>query len=69
MHTKPLIEFSTVPSFRCRLRRALRAMQRLIAPRSRADIPEYLRKDIGLSHGGRRPRAHAPPEGNPYWRI
>lgn len=69
MHTRHIIQFSTVPSYRRRLRRVLRAVRRLITPTARVDIPDYLRRDIGLDHGGRRPRANAPPEVNPYWRI
>jgi hypothetical protein len=69
MQTKTVIQFSTVPSFRRRLRRVLGVLRRLIWPRTRVDIPDDLREDIGLSHGGRRPRANAPPGGNPYWRI
>jgi hypothetical protein len=69
MQSKPVLQYSTVPSFRRRLRRVLRALERLVAPRARIDIPDYLRKDIGLPHGGPRPRANAPPEGNPLWRI
>jgi hypothetical protein len=69
MHTKPIVQVSTVPSFRRRFRRGLKALLKIVAPRSQVDIPDYLRRDIGLSHGNRRPRAHAPPEGNPYRRI
>jgi hypothetical protein len=69
MQTKTVIQFSTVPSFRRRLRRVLGVLLRLIWPRTRVDIPDDLREDIGLSHAGRRPRANAPPGGNPYWRI
>ena len=60
MHTKPLIEYSAVPSFRRRLRRGLKALLQFVAPKARVDIPDYLRRDIGLSHGNLRPKAHAP---------
>jgi hypothetical protein len=74
MHTRPIVQHSAVPSFRRRLRRVLAAMRRVAVARGQVDIPDYLREDIGLSHGRRQPRANAPPakmlpDGNPYWRI
>jgi len=85
MHTKPIIQPTTVPSFRRRLRRILKTVQNVFVPKARVHIPDYLRKDIGLPHQSRRTRGHAPPnassitpsrgtahqpfEGNPYWRI
>ena len=74
MHSKPIVHYSAVPSFRRRLRRVLAALRQVAVPKRRVDIPDYLRKDIGLSQGSRSPRANAPPvdaspQGNPNWRI
>jgi hypothetical protein len=69
MQTKTVIQFSTVPSFRRRWRHVLGAMRRLVSRPGDVDIPDHLREDIGQPHRGRRPRANAPPGGNPYWRI
>lgn len=85
MHTKPILQATTVPSFRRRLHRVFRALQKSFVAKSSTDIPDYLRKDIGLPHKARPKRGHGPPngssvtpsrgaahqpfEGNPYWRI
>lgn len=69
MHTRPFVEFTTVPSFRRRLRLALNVLARVAPRRALPRIPSDLREDIGLTHGIRRRRANAPPDGNPYWRI
>lgn len=69
MQTKTIRYASTVPSFR---RRALRLIRWLMSSRGAASapaIPDYLRRDIGLPPARSGRRSHAPPQGNPYWRI
>jgi hypothetical protein len=69
MHTRPIVQATTVPSFRRRVLRLWRALRRAAVPATRTEIPDYLREDIGLSPVRRRRRTHAPPDDNPYWRI
>ncbi|MEM9755374.1 MAG: hypothetical protein AAF914_05240 [Pseudomonadota bacterium] len=48
MKSTLILETTTVPSFRRRLRKAwLRAFRRL-APAPVTDVPEFLRRDVGL---------------------
>jgi hypothetical protein len=68
MQTTHVIHYSTVPSWRRRFRRAVRRLADLARPRPRVDIPDHLRRDIGLPET-RPGRANAPPGPNPYWGI
>jgi nicotinate-nucleotide adenylyltransferase len=58
---RPIVQVSTVPSFRRRWRRVWGQCGGWSSRPGDVDIPDYLREDIGLSHGNRRPRANAPP--------
>jgi len=69
MHTKTIRYHTTVPSYRRRIQRLLRWLTSSRGAASVPKIPDYLRRDIGLPPARPARRSHAPPEGNPYWRI
>ena len=64
MTTKTQIQYSTVPSFRRRLKRLCIAVQRAVYGRAQPDIPPELRRDLGFED----PAPRSPRDRSDVWR-